>query len=86
MEVRVLENEKDDGKVSFIIKDTNAAFANALRRIIIEEVPTMAIEEVEFRKNNSILYDEIIAHRMGLITLKTDLKSYNLPENEWQLP
>ncbi len=45
-----------------------------------EEVPTMAIEDVEFRKNNSILYDEIIAHRLGLVPLKTDLKSYNLPE------
>ncbi|MBI2134795.1 DNA-directed RNA polymerase subunit D [Candidatus Woesearchaeota archaeon] len=80
MEVRVLENKKDEGKVSFIIKDTSAAFVNALRRIIIEEVPTMAIEDVEFRKNNSILYDEMIAHRLGLMPLKTDLKSYNLPE------
>jgi len=80
MEVRVLENNKDDGKLSVIIKDTNVAFANTLRRIMMDEVPTMAIEDVEFRKNNSILYDEIIAHRLGLIPLKTDLKSYNLPE------
>ena len=80
MEVRVLENNKDEGKVSFIIKDTNAAFVNSFRRIIMEEVPTMAIEEIEFRKNNSILYDEIIGHRLGLLSLKTDLKSYNMPE------
>ena len=80
MEVRVLENKKDERKISFIIKDTSAAFVNALRRIIIEEVPTMAVEDVEFRKNNSILYDEMIAHRLGLMPLKTDLKSYNLPE------
>ena len=80
MEIRVLSNNKDEGKLSFIIKDTTPAFANTLRRIMIEEVPTMAIEDVEFRKNNSILYDEMIAHRLGLIPLKTDLKSYNLPE------
>jgi len=80
MEVRVLENKKDEGRISFIIKDTSAAFVNTLRRIIIEEVPTMAIEDVEFRKNNSILYDEMVAHRLGLVPLKTDLKSYNLPE------
>ncbi|MAE43151.1 DNA-directed RNA polymerase subunit D [Candidatus Woesearchaeota archaeon] len=81
METRVLENNKNMGKLSFIIKDTNAAFVNTLRRIMMDEVPTMAIEDVEFRKNNSILYDEMIAHRLGLTPLKTDLKSYNLPEN-----
>jgi DNA-directed RNA polymerase subunit D len=80
MEVRVLENDKDEGKLSFILKDVDVAFANTLRRIIVEEVPTMAIEDVEFRKNSSILYDEMIAHRLGLIPLKTELKSYNLPE------
>jgi DNA-directed RNA polymerase subunit D len=80
MEIRVLENNKDEGKVSFIIKDSTPAFVNALRRIMIGEVPAMAIEDVEFRKNNSILYDEMIAHRLGLVPLKTDLKSYNLPE------
>ncbi len=80
MEIRVLENNKERGKVSFILKDTNPVFANTLRRIMIDEVPTMAIEDVEFQKNNSILYDEMIAHRLGLVPLKTDLKSYNLPE------
>lgn len=80
MEIRVLENNKDECKLSFILKDVDVAFANALRRVVIEEVPTMAIEEVEFRKNSSIIYDEIVAHRLGLIPFKTDLKSYNLPE------
>ena len=80
MEVRVLDNNKEQGKLSFILKDSNPVFANTLRRLMIDEVPTMAIEDVEFSKNNSILYDEIIAHRLGLVPLKTDLKSYNLPD------
>jgi len=80
MEIRVLDNNKEDGKLSFILKDSNPAFANTLRRLMIDEVPTMAIGNVEFIKNNSILYDEIIAHRLGLVPLKTDLKSYNLPD------
>ena len=80
MEVRILENDKEKGKLSFILKDSNPVYVNTLRRMMVDEVPTMAIEEVEFQKNNSILYDETIAHRLGLIPLKTDLKSYNLPD------
>ncbi|MBI2654491.1 DNA-directed RNA polymerase subunit D [Candidatus Woesearchaeota archaeon] len=80
VEVRVLENNKEQGKLSFILKDSNPVYANTLRRLMIDEVPTMAIEDVEFSRNNSVLYDEMIAHRLGLIPLKTDLRSYNLPE------
>jgi len=80
MEIRVLENNKDQGKLSFILKDSNPVFANTLRRLMIDEVPTMAIDEIKFSKNNSILYDEMIAHRLGLVPLKTDLKSYNIPD------
>src|SRR3990167_7863048 len=80
MEVRLLSQDKENNKLSFVLINITASFANILRRTIIEETPVMAIEEVEFRKNNSILYDEIIAHRLGLLPLTTDLKSYNLPE------
>ena len=80
MEIKVIENNKQAGKVTFILKDSTAAFANTLRRLATAEVPTMAVEEVEFSKNNSVLYDEIVAHRLGLVPLKTDLKSYNLPD------
>ncbi len=80
MEAILLDKNKDGTKVSFILKGVDASFANLIRRNIIEEVPTMAIEDVEFKDNSSILYDEIIAHRLGLIPLTTDLKSYTLPE------
>lgn len=80
MEVRLLENKKKENKLAFVLKNSNPAFANMLRRTIVEEVPTMAIEDVELKKNSSILYDEMIAHRLGLIPLSTDLSAYNLPE------
>lgn len=80
MEIRLLERDNDKGKLSFLIKDTNPAFVNFLRNVITSKVPTLAIENVEFRKNNTVLYDEIIAHRIGLIPIKTDLNSYELPE------
>jgi DNA-directed RNA polymerase subunit D len=78
MEVVMLE--KSENKISFLLKNATPALANMLRIYAMEEVPVMAIEDVEIRKNNSILYDEIIGHRLGLIPLETDLKSYNLPE------
>ena len=80
MNITVLEKTKDKMKMSFELNGITLALANSFRRMIMDEVPTMAIEDVEFRKNNSILYDEMIAHRLGLLPLKTDLKSYELPE------
>ncbi len=77
--VEVLESDEKKNRASFVLKGANSAFANAIRRSVLESVPTMAIEDVEFRKNSSVLYDEMIAHRIGLIPLTTDLKGYNLP-------
>ena len=78
MEIEILNNK--DNKLTFVIDGINATLANTLRRLIITEVPTLAIDEVEFVKNNSALYDEIVAHRLGLVPIKTDLKSYNTKE------
>ena len=78
MEVQILE--KTDDYMRFIVKGVNVPFVNALRRIMLTEVPSMAIDELVIIENSSLLHDEILAHRMGLIPLKTDLDSYNLPE------
>ncbi len=80
-EIQMLNKDKKTGRVDVLLKNTTAALANTLRRTIIDLVPTMAIEDVEFRKNDSVLYDEILAHRLGLVPLTTDLKSYTLPAN-----
>jgi len=77
MDLKFLNKTKD--QLSFSLKGEDASYANVLRRLMLAEVPTMAIEDVEFKQNSSVLYDEMIAHRLGLIPLKTDLKSYNLP-------
>jgi len=71
---------EDSSKLRFILSDATPSVANALRRTIISEVPTLAIEEVEFLDNTSSLYDEIIAHRLGLVPIKTDLKLLNFRE------
>ncbi|MEK6927008.1 MAG: DNA-directed RNA polymerase subunit D [Nanoarchaeota archaeon] len=49
----------------------NESLANAIRRSVAE-VPTLAIEDIEMYKNDSALYDEIVAHRIGLIPIKTE--------------
>src|SRR3989344_2840444 len=78
MEIKKLESKEN--RVTFILSKSNSAFANTIRRTIMEEVPTLAIEDVHFVKNDSALYDEFIAHRLGLVVLKTDLKSMELKE------
>ena len=79
MKIQILEKNETD--LRLLIEGTNAAFMNALRRIVISEVPTMAIDEVVIIENSSPLQDEFLSHRIGLVPLKTDLDTYNLPEN-----
>jgi len=79
LKVEILGKEKNS-KLNFLLKNSSVVYANTLRRLMVEEVPTMAIEDVEIRENSSALYDEVLAHRLGLVVLETDLKSYNLPK------
>ncbi|MBD3255674.1 MAG: DNA-directed RNA polymerase subunit D [Candidatus Lokiarchaeota archaeon] len=71
--------EETDRKIVFVIEGISIEMANAIRRIILTEIPSMAIDEVIILKNDSPLYDEILAHRLGMIPIKTDLSKYNLP-------
>jgi DNA-directed RNA polymerase II subunit RPB3 len=53
--------------ISFELRDTDLSVANALRRVMLSEVPTLAIDLVEVEYNNTVLNDEFITHRLGLI-------------------
>jgi len=78
--VKIEVLEKNETNIRLVIRDADVPLMNALRRMALAEVPSMAIDEVVMIDNSSILQDEIIAHRLGLTPLKTDLDSYNLPE------
>lgn len=78
MEITIIH--KQDDAIQFLVEDIDVAFANALRRTMLTRVPAMTIDEVLVLENTSVMYDEILAHRLGLVPLVTDLESYNLPE------
>ena len=69
-----ITNENDE-KVSVKIKGVPLQYTNALRRICLNGVPIYAVESVDVLENSSVLADEGVAHRVGLIPLKTDLES-----------
>ena len=62
----------NEEEIVFDLVGAEPPLANALRRILIAEIPTMAIEKVEMWQNTSIIPDENLAHRMGLIPLAVD--------------
>lgn len=64
-------SEADGTHVDFELSNVDLSFANSLRRTILSEVPTLAIEIVEVESNTSVLPDELIAHRLGLIPLNS---------------
>jgi DNA-directed RNA polymerase subunit D len=66
--------------LSFILTDAKVSLANAIRRAILGYVPTLAIEEVDFYDNTSSLYDEVLAHRLSLVPIVTDLELLNVRE------
>jgi len=70
----------DDDVARFTLSGASPAFANALRRAMISEVPTLAIDDVRIYDNTSALFDEMLAHRLGLIPIITDLATYSRKE------
>lgn len=90
MEIKILELM--DMKAKFILSGAKPEIANALRRCLMAEVPKMAIETVEFHlgpirdeegseyESVSPLFDEIIAHRLGLVPIPTDLDIFTYKE------
>jgi len=97
MAIEVEIRELTDTKIRILVKKTNHVFMNMIRRTIIADVPKMAIHNVDFHhgslgssmegdeeiefESTSPIFDEMIAHRLAMIPITTDLKLFS-PRNE----
>lgn len=66
-----------DRECRLLVEGVNPYFVNALRRTLLSEVPKLAMDKVTFYDNTSALFDEILAHRIGLIPIPTDPSTLN---------
>lgn len=75
-ELNILERP-DPNTLVFELLHTDVSFANALRRIMIADVPTVAIEHVYMWNNSSIVHDEVLSHRIGLVPINADPRLFD---------
>ena len=76
MDIKKVNEEGNLAK--YLIKGVTPAFMNAIRRTIINNVPCLAVDEVTFYENDSVVFDEMLGNRLGLLPIKTDMKAYKL--------
>jgi len=91
MDIEIIEMA--DRKARFVLRNSSPAMANALRRTLLSDIPKMAIDTVEFytgkiegddgKEYESVtpLFEEIIAHRMGMLPVPTDLELF-VPQDQ----
>ena len=86
MEIEV--RSQNDDEMIFIVRDAEVPFINAIRRVAMVNVPKIAIEDVNILVNDSAMFNEVLAHRLGLTPLVSDLdalEGLSLPEDDdWE--
>ena len=68
--------ERDDRHARFVVRGLTPAFANGIRRAMIADVPTMSIDTVRVIENSSVMFDEVIGLRLGLVPLTTPIGEF----------
>ncbi|SEP95963.1 DNA-directed RNA polymerase subunit D [Natrinema salaciae] len=63
--------EREDREARFLVRGVTPGFANGIRRAMVADVPTMAVDTVRFVENSSVMFDEQLALRLGLVPLTT---------------
>ncbi|GAA5987855.1 hypothetical protein JCM11641_003510 [Rhodosporidiobolus odoratus] len=85
-QVRVQLNSLSPSTLEFDLVGVDASVANAIRRIVIAEVPTVAVENVYVWNNTSIVQDEVLAQRLGLIPLAIDPRKLEMKKSQDEAP
>ena len=83
MEIEV--RSQSDNEMVFVVRDAEVPFINAIRRCAMVNVPKIAIEDVNIIRNDSAMFNEVLAHRLGLTPLVSDLdalEGLSLPEDD----
>jgi len=78
--VEVVEESPEELVLDLI--GVEAPLANALRRVMIAEIPTMAIEDVHLYQNTSVIPDEVLSHRLGLVPIAADPRLFQYRNSE----
>lgn len=68
--------DRDDRNARFVVRGLTPAFANGVRRAMLADVPTVAVEEVRVIENTSVMFDEMIGLRLGLVPLTTPVDEF----------
>ncbi|KAG8185524.1 hypothetical protein JTE90_012861 [Oedothorax gibbosus] len=68
----------DEDVLEFDMMGVGPPIANAIRRILIAEVKTMAIDKIHLFNNTTVIPDEVLTHRIGLIPIKVDPRLFNI--------
>ena len=74
--VNIKKLSEKNNITKLLVKGTNSAFMNGIRRTVMKDVPTLAVEDVSIYENTSVMFDEFLVQRLGLLPIKTDLKTY----------
>ena len=75
--IEILEIDEENNSMIFDMIGIDTAIANSLRRILLAEVPVIAIEDCCVLQNNSIIQDEVLCHRLGLIPIACDPRLFD---------
>uniref|UniRef100_A0AC34Q810 DNA-directed RNA polymerase RpoA/D/Rpb3-type domain-containing protein n=1 Tax=Panagrolaimus sp. JU765 TaxID=591449 RepID=A0AC34Q810_9BILA len=76
IQINIINENHKENTIEFDLINVETSIANALRRIMIAEVPTMALEKIYLYQNDTVFQDEVLCHRIGLMPIKADARQF----------